>query len=296
MKLIKPSYSILTQEPGLEGIYKMCEIAGRNCYKSEPKEGVSSKDFVDKMINRGHSGVLEHGTVYIRVPAEVINLTKYKNVHKELDCLLNNSYTKAWGQSGMCFITNLRVLIENNLKEVFKYICEPIEYHEKRVTVKFTSNIHFYKDLTRHRTHSFCIESTRYCNYSKDKFDEQLTFIQPLWFTGDYTQESIISNKWLIDNLPQDDHTGEKIFLSTLLRDESCYLNLIKLGWKPEQAAEILPQATKADIICTGFISDWQHIFEYRTSYIAKTGKPHSEVSRLIDPLYNEFKEKGLIQ
>ena len=78
MKLIKPSYEIIEQEPGIEGIYKQIELAARNCYKSEPVEGITSKDFVDRMIKRGHLSTLEHGTVYLKIPIEEYE-KNYKN-------------------------------------------------------------------------------------------------------------------------------------------------------------------------------------------------------------------------
>ncbi len=79
MKLIKPSYTILEQESGLEGIYKAIERAGKVCYKSEHtiKEG-SSKPFMDRLINMKHYSVLEHGTVYLRIPIEEYE-KNYKN-------------------------------------------------------------------------------------------------------------------------------------------------------------------------------------------------------------------------
>ena len=74
MKLIKPSFEIWEQEPGLEGIYKQIERAGRVCYKSEDKiaEG-TAKAFVDRMIARGHGAMLEHGTVYLMAKTKSVN-------------------------------------------------------------------------------------------------------------------------------------------------------------------------------------------------------------------------------
>lgn len=78
MKLIKPSYEILDQKPGLEGIYEQIELAGRTCYKSIRKEGTTAKDFVDRMIKSGHGAMLEHGTVYLKIPIEEYE-KNYKN-------------------------------------------------------------------------------------------------------------------------------------------------------------------------------------------------------------------------
>lgn len=79
MKTTKQSFKIIPQDKGLEGIYKQIELAGRTCYKSEDKiTETSAKEFVDRMIKSGHGAMLEHGTVYLRIPIE--EYTKnYKN-------------------------------------------------------------------------------------------------------------------------------------------------------------------------------------------------------------------------
>lgn len=318
MKLIKPSYQIIEQESGLKGIYKQIELAGRTCYRSEPVEGITSEEFVNRLIKMNHLSVLEHGTVYLKI--KWINSEHGIRTFESLDMRYSlNKHSKVVskyiGDSHYLYITsNLRVLQENSWLADLKYLCEPTEYHEKRVTVRFTSNIHFYKDLTRHRKMSYAIESTRYCNYSKNRFNSQLTFISPVWTCledGYYgiernIENSICSNGYFFfkDNINISD---EEIANATLISDEytpfilslyeaeQSYLKLIELGWTAQQAAEVLPQATKADIICTGFIEDWKHIFNLRTSIIAATGKPHPEVSRLMDPLYKEFKERKYI-
>ena len=183
---------------------------------------------------------------------------------------------------------NYRHIVENDWLDDLKYLCEPTEFHEKRVTVKFTSMIQFYKDLTRHRKMSYAIESTRYCNYSKDKFGNELTFIIPSWLSleeGSYEHHEINN----MDGIEGD-------FLRSLKADEEMYLRMINFyKLKPQQAAKLLLQDTKADIIVTGFVSDWSHIFMQRTSIIAETGIPDTEVSLLMDPLYKEFIERKFI-
>lgn len=277
MKLIQPSYQIINQEPGIEGIYKNIELASRNCYKSEPVEGITSKDFVDRMIKRGHLSTLEHGTVCLKVPVEYPDEWDFpSNKSQILYNLTNSPYCKSYTSDNEDFwyiSTNYRVILEHNAEFLLEYLCEPTEHHEKRVTVKFTSSIHFYKDTTRHRKMSYAIESTRFCNYLKEKFGVSISFIEPIWIKEEDMHE-----------LEEDCKTIESI-----------YFKWINKGYQAQHAAYFLIQGTKADIIMTGFVSDWNWIFQLRTSIIAKTGQPHPELARLIDPLYNEFKEKGLI-
>lgn len=298
MRLIKSSFEILEQGPGLEGIYEAIERAGRTCYKSTRPEGQTAKDFVDRMIASKHYAMLEHSTVYLAIPMttyapEAVNTYKYNHYSKVNECH-DFIFTDRYGDkvSAWCVTTNLRVLVENDCLEDLEFLCEPTEFHEKRVTVKFTSNIHFYKDITRHRKMSFAIESTRYCNYSKDKFGNELTFILPAWCDtmeeGDYGDMA----HPLVKNRGHKDGTFEK-FVEHLRNVERYYLYLIECGWKAQEAAEVLPQATKADIIMTGFVSDWDYVFDLRARGI--TGKPHPEVSRLMEPLMGEFYNKGLL-
>lgn len=294
MKLIKSSWEILSQKPGLEGIYEAIERAGRTCYKSIRKEGTTAKDFVDRMIASKHYAMLEHGTVYLKITAKDVWAGFGDNW--VLDTYGSNPYSSVGEHYGDYFVTtNYRVLVEHGWLDDLKFLCEPTEFHEKRITVRFISNIHFYKDLTRHRTMSYAIESTRYCNYSKNKFENQLTFIIPDWVSN--KDELIINENRFetFDELCEQFGNDYGTFLYGLKTCEDNYLSLLKLGWTPQQAAEILPQATKADIVCTGFVSDWDYIFKLRTSIIAATGKPHPELSRLMDPLYNEFKDRKLI-
>ena len=168
MNLIKPHFEILEQQPGIDGIYKMIELAGRTCYRSEDKiTEDSAKGFVDRMINSGHGAMLEHGTVYLRIP-DVSSDGQY--VYPAKGKYAGNKYsrlnTKWEGPANAQYIvtfvtTNLRVLVENSWMDDLQYICEPTKFHEKRICVRYTSDIHFYKDITRHRVFSYAIESTR---------------------------------------------------------------------------------------------------------------------------------------
>ena len=140
MKLIKPSFLIKEQEPELIGIYRQIEYAGRICYKSSNKiTENSAKEFVDRMIKSGHGAMLEHGTVYLDIPnsAGDYNLVPFfasnpysRVVIRPLDDKVHNYIT-----------TNFRVMIENFAEEyipdILQYLCEPTEYHKKRVTIHF---------------------------------------------------------------------------------------------------------------------------------------------------------------
>lgn len=156
MKLIKPSFEIWEQPAGLEGIYKQIEHVGRVCYKSEDKiTEDSAKPFVDRMINSQHYAMCEHGTIYLYIKGiGRTDITKY----------LFNKYSKVVEGSLDHFYvtTNYRVLVENGWLDDLEYLCEPTEYHPKRVTVHFVCDRGVSHEYVRHRVFSFAQESTRY--------------------------------------------------------------------------------------------------------------------------------------
>lgn len=282
MRLIKPSYSIWEQEPGLKGIYKAIERAGRVCYKSEDKiTEDSAEGFVDRIIKSQHYAMLEHGTVYLKVPYRT---NKGRLLHENItDFYLVNKYS-----SIRCIIddawyitTNYRVIIENKRTDDLKYLHEPTEFHEKRVTVHFVADAGVMREFFRHRVFSMAQESTRYCNYSKNKFGSELTFILPPW----------------VNKNPKDiDHTpyADVLFREHLLKVEKAYLKLLQEGWSPQQARSVLPLCIKAEGVMTGLVEDWKHFFNLRA--LGTTGAPHPQAKELAEPLFEEFKAKGLIK
>lgn len=285
MKLIESSVQIIEEKDP----YKMIELAGRTCYKSESNiTEDSAKEFVDRMIKLGHGAMLEHGTIYLTIDGEDPNLSKIQsNPHTKVnlvpyEVLTEGNYTIGYKAY---ITTNLRVLIENNLKELLQYQVEPTEHHEKRITAKFICDRGVSHEFVRHRVFSFAQESQRYCNYSKDKFNNELTFIKPTWLdipTGDYTYWD---GDWCdIDNmkiqLPSDNGVADN-FLWCLNNAGMQYRLLINKGLKPQEARGVLPNATKTELVMTGFESDWEGFFKLRCS-----GAAHPDAKKLADELY----------
>lgn len=297
MRLIKPSFEIIEQQAGLEGMYKQIELAGRTCYKSEDKiTEDSAKGFVERMIKSGHGAMLEHGTVYLLIPyEEAIDTIGDDWVHEQYSY---NPYSVVAVYGNNYYITtNFRVLVENNWMDDLKYICEPTKYHEKRVTVRFICDRGVSHEYVRHRVFSFAQESTRYCNYSKDKFGNELTFIIPNWLDipeGNYEIPAFWDKETckLMSKYAGDENTCASIqtFLSGIGLSEQQYLSLIEDGWKPQQARAILPNALKTELVMTGFVSDWKHFFFLRTPMNA-----HPQARELAIPLQEEFIERKYI-
>lgn len=299
MKLIKPSFEIIEQKPRdivipadmeigpqmwkdelINSVYRQIEVAGRTCYKSEDKiTETSAKEFVDRMVKSGHGAMLEHGTVYLRIPdvssdgqwvypAKGKYLgNKYSVTKSRLEGVAQNPYSVFY------VTTNYRVLVENNWLDDLQYICEPTEFHEKRVTVKFMCDRGVSHEFVRHRVFSFAQESTRYCNYSKDKFGKECTFIEPCWFKEDTY------------------YATRKMYESTLTYAEKMYFSLLDMNWKPQQARAVLPNSLKTELIMTGTLTQWEGFFKLRDA-----GSAHPQAYELAHPLHEEFIKRGWIK
>lgn len=297
MQLIKPSFIIIEQESGLEGMYKQIELAGRTCYKSEDKiTKTSAKEFVDRMVKSGHGAMLEHGTVYLYIPYDqeqegntyIWDDATDRHYNPDVIKYHVNEHSKVHydGNYNAYITTNFRVLVENDwLDDITLYRCEPESRHELRYTVKFTCDRGVTHEFVRHRVFSFAQESTRYCNYSKGKFGEELTFIQPLWL-----DEELLKSYGPYHTVTRS-KSPESIFIANLNNAENDYMDLIALGWKPQEARAILPNALKAELVMTGFISDWEHFFDLRTPMNA-----HPQARELAIPLLEEFKNRKYLK
>lgn len=135
------------------------------------------------------------------------------------------------------------------------------------ITVKLTTDVGAYKDLTRHRHASWAIESTRFCNYSKGKYGSELTFIKPC----NIDENSELYNIWY----------------NTMQQIESGYIAMAKLGAKADQLRMMLPHSTKADVIMTCNMREWRHIFKLRCDTHA-----HPSVQEIMKMVLNRFKKE----
>ena len=161
------------------------------------------------------------------------------------------------------------LITENSYKKLLKNCLnrghESILEHEK-VSIRMICDIGVYKDLTRHRFGSFSIESTRYCNYGKDKFDSEIKFIKPVHIE----EGSSLYNYW---------ETG----LEAL---EENYLKMAQEGAKPDQLRMLLPHSTAAEVNMTCNLREWKHVLSLRC-----TNHAHPSIRQLLIPLLLKFKK-----
>ena len=147
MKILEPRYEILSQGEGMDGVYKQIELCGRTCYASSMKiDKESAKPFVERMVSSNHLAMCEHGTIYLHVAYEEGFFVPESLLVKHYR---ENKYSKVMQIGSDYYITtNYRVIVENNWFEDLDYICEPTEWHEKRITVRFTTQIAVSREAT----------------------------------------------------------------------------------------------------------------------------------------------------
>lgn len=264
------------------GDYLNIEQFDEETFEDSPYyENLTSEDFVGMLMKSGHGAMLEHGTVYMQIDT-FLDILEDKKLDKRVHQYDSNRFTKVnsmyigQGCWRSYITTNLRVLVENNWLDDLKYVCKPTEYHAKKVTAKFICDRGVSHEIVRHRGLygiSYAQESTRYCNYSKSKFNNELTFIEPSW---EFPPSNIVNTK--------------ERFEAMLGEAEANYMELITLGFKPQEARAVLPNALKTEIVVTAFIDDWKHFFELRCSNAA-----HPDIRKLALDLQNQFIDRKFI-
>lgn len=281
MKFIKQSFEILEQKDfTLKGIKQFIERCARVSYKSEDKMTATSYEkFVGMLESRDHARPLEFGTVYLvfdkENQAEKYMGNPWSKVNRKVD--QDDDTPNIHASTKFYVTTNYRVIKENHLEDDLEYICNPTKHHYKRYTVHMILDRGVMDEFRTHVGLSHLAESTRYCNYSKDKFDNQVAFVIPSWcsslievFKQDYSPFEI--NKDWVE------------FISALQNAQNSYLSLLKMGWTPQQARSVLPLGVKSELISCGFKDAWENFFYRRDAKDA-----HPMAQEIARPMHEEF-------
>ena len=328
MRLINQSYQILGTPQSLKFAWKLVATAARNCYQSEKvRDNETEEQFCRRVLLKGkdttkmskeemeqfHLSPLEFGTVYLAIerPWDVCESSFAQKY-------VNNPYSKVVGpiyskdkykegerQYSTAYITtNLRVIIENHWEDDLKYAIAPTEYHIKTCCFHLITNRQVMAELTRHEAAlSFTCESTRYCNYSKGKFNNQLTFINPCWLNiepGTYefdwdVVEGITYWGWKDKTHFEAKDKEVCVYLSALAGVEEHYMTLInECHETPQQVAAVLPNALKVSIMMCGYEDNLRHVFNLRANECS--GPVHPQMAELMKPLYKDYIEWKNIQ
>ena len=331
MKFIKPRIEVIEQEPGINGMFKQIEMAGRTCYKSEANiTDDSAEKFVNRMIVSKHTSMLEHGTLYLDISlgnlgddreymwkSNIIQIFKknpYSRVNKYRKLRRIDSHTMT-SIYHYAITTNYRVFIEqipwNDLgpmrrtdlgelgldKEyVLSFMCEPNKHHDKRITIKMFTDRGVSAEANRHRADSPAEQSTRYCNYSKDKFGNEIAIALNADIDEDdakqeytaleasYGTSSHAVFKGLCQEIIDDKNDLWSVVTTWLFGNmaaEFSYMNLLKMGWSPQQARRVLPLDLHTELVHTAYEDDWQHFIDLRSD--GTTEKPHPDMKLIGD-------------
>lgn len=281
MRLINQSYEICNQTDfSISGIYKHIEKCTRVAYKSEDKiTEDSATSFVTKLLNMKHLAPMEFGTIHFKIPATLLKTFAE-------DLIFCNLYNVEWIKyktvdNYVYFTTNYRhwLELEKKVSYIREYFdSEDNEYYPKRYTVKLITNRAVSHEVVRHRIMSFIQESQRFVNYSKAKFNNEITFIKPCWMNDKEIEKAKQCHIYIKETTP------EQLFIYSLVIAEGDYFNLLKLGYKPQQARVVLPNSTKTELYMCGFKEAWEHFFKLRDSKIVDP-----QMYDLAHPMHQEF-------
>lgn len=282
MKLIKQSFEFINQTDfSLVGIKKHIERCARVSYKSEDKiTDTSYEKFVNMLESRGHDRPLEFGTVHLKMI-----LPDFQGFMNSLLTLgiLNDIWIKSACVGDIVYITtNYRYYLDiakhlPNVKEYFTE--EDNEYYPKRYTVHMILDRGVMDEFRTHVGLSHLAESTRYCNYSKDKFNNEVTFVIPSWCN------SLVEGSKQ-EYSPFEINDDEVEFMNALQNAQNSYLSLSKMGWTPQQVRSVLPLGIKSELISCGFEDAWKNFFYRRCAKDA-----HPMAREIAIPLQEKFKE-----
>ena len=298
MILLDQEAEYLKQEPGVEGVYKIIEKAARTCYKSEAKcngtvEG--AKAFVERMIKSHHTAMLESCSVYLKCDRKFeyennIDMVEYPS---DLEFYATNKYSKFNLDKDYHYVTtNLRVLVENNRLDDLKFWCEPTDMHEKRYTFRLITDRAIANEVVRHRAFSFAQESTRFVDYSNEKYGTDIAYIMPDWFPNATLQQQEAFMQLMKD-------TEDVYFALRGKWDERKPDARFKTGFKdnpltPQQSRVVFPLCLKTELCITGYESDWRFFLDLRL--FGKTGKPHPQIVKLSEKIVEQMKKAGIYE
>ena len=291
MKLIRQDFNIVNQKGfSIKDIKKHIEYCARISYKSQDRiTDDSYEKFVNMLEKRDHARPLEFGTVHLKMI-----LPDFEGfIHSLLTIgMLNNIWIKHAYKGDVIYITtNYRYYLDiikyfPNVKEYFTE--EDNEYYPKRYTVHFITSRGIMDEFRTHVGLSHLAESTRYCNYSKDKFDNQITFIQPSWIILD--KEIAPINELCLLLRQYDIGNPNLRYLASLVEANYAYILLLNKGWTPQQAREVLPLSIKSELISCGFEDAWSNFFYRRCAKDA-----HPMAREIATKVRDKFKELGYV-
>lgn len=307
MKLIEPYVTVIPQADPLIHIEKI----GRTCYKSTSDfTHETAIKFFKGLVNSGHHSVLEHATFIFKVDMEqlsqsehlCISQSKYLNWTQVLEtnhayrCIVSGNL-RAIKESGCLGLMHTLCKVYPDMESYFEVSgTKSLEYrymspftliprssflssnpNKQEIDAHLYTSIAFLTDrgvtheMVRHRTASYSQESTRYCNYSNERFGRELEFIKPATF-----------DEWRDEE--------RYVYIDLLEKAEIAYMKLTQSGLKAQLARGVLPTDIRTRIVMTANHEEWEHFFNLRS--LGTTGSPHPNMKKVADmamEAYNEY-------
>lgn len=301
MEIIEPNVQQITDFEGVNNFYKSVARAARICYASD--KTTDDKKLVERLIESKHFSPFEHSILYLKkVPYNDIGNKTVGLIYKKI---IENKYTlecmnfiNQKSEKEEYYAINGRIIIEILLQEakfwdmdlirmldvflenLFTALCyETNEYSKYFRSFIVDTSIGCTREMNRHHDNFYvCEQSTRYCNFSKDKFGKEVSFNKPYWYDQG---KALDQSTW-----------------DTAMRmAEELYITGVKEGMPTDIARGILPLDTHTRAIYTATIEAWQHIIDLRLK--GTTGKPHGDIKIIaekINDLMTQNTTNGNIQ
>lgn len=304
MRIIKPNVKLINFEDRIQQIGYAASI----CYASNKKGTI---EWLEQLWKNGHKSVFRHGTRYYIIPSYYYNQSVidswrfspycgfYQDSSTQLVFLsineqyyIEHPYMKDFAAcevNELTFISEAKKLDDISFKNILNLV---------RVTFEVITQISTSRELNRVSPNNICEQSTRYCNFSNDKFGNKITICQPWWFDilgekdeinikrdilfKDYPEIEIIEKKYLYSNFIV-------IYFTSLFVAEEFYIKSTQDGMLAQDARGLLPLDTATKCVYTYRIEEWNHILDLR--YFGKTGKPHPNVKIIGERIYNKINE-----
>lgn len=285
MKLIEPNVKEIKDFEGVDNFYKATARAARICYASDKTD--NDKELCERLIKLGHYSPFEHAIIYLDFYKAFYNSIFDIFTDYVLDFIRKNKYT-IYLEKGNIVAVNGRIFIEGikdfektnnlecyNIEEIFEQLDDTIVDTHKLKSFIVDTNIGCTRELNRHDKDFYytdpldlCEQSTRYCNFSLEKFGKEITFNKPYWYDTASVKKQ---NAWEF----------------AMRQAEFNYIDNLK-DFTIDEIRGVLPLDTHTRAIYTSTVEEWQHIIDLRLK--GTTGKPHGDIKIIaekIDKLIN---------
>lgn len=318
--VIKSNVSILDQLPGIDGMKKHIERAARISYRSEGRITEDSyKKFIKCVLyDRGHWAAFNLGTVYLKITAHEVATNKTtENFYSKLTDF--DDKRMSWNRVNFIndvyyITTNYRVICQLNAEKLMeKFWSEPTEHHYHRITSLWECSRGIAQQVLRHRVFSPLMESTRYVNFSLDKFTGYLSFTLPQW-VYDVRENIIAKNPELsfLNDLDGAELWDELVKVSELVSRRDRIYNMMEeeynyetsddceLKLKPEDARDVLGLGLSTSFYLCGYVEDYCYVPEETSPekaglfFLRTAPDAQRDVRILAEDLKNQFESRGL--